>query len=655
MKNVAAIAAIVAENLPDEAMVVGKDYRVAWANRKAREVYGGGDGEDMCGRFCYEITHHLSAPCRGPMHICPLADALERGQACTAAHEHFDAAGNRVHMEIVALPLLGGKNFLHLARDVTERVRQSALQEEMWIEIINQMERIFADLANSQANLDAYARQLQESETRYRALYENASVGLYRTRASDGTILMVNEDWARLYGYGSVEEVIGASVADFYADSFKRQEFITILKERGEVRQFEVESIRRDGSRFTVCLSGRYYPESDYIEGAVIDISSRKQMEKALVQSEKLRALGEMASGVAHDFNNILSAIIGNAQMLESALKLDPESRRRLHLIQVAAKDGAETIKRIQEFSRVRKDKNFCALDLNRLIEEVVLMTSPRWKDQTQKQGRTITLKTDLKPLPSLAGNASELKEVVANMVFNAVDAMPQGGEIDIRTWQDGGFILLAISDHGTGMSPQVRRRVFDPFFTTKGVTNSGLGLSVSYGIVRRHDGDIDVESQEGRGTTFTIRLPVSAQLAPEPPPAEEQPEFSSQAARILVVDDEEMVLETLSEVLSGEGHEVVAASSGADGLARFREGGFDMVLTDLGMPEMSGWEVAAAVKQVAPATPVAMITGWGAEFSQEQLSERGVDIVLAKPFDCAQVIGLVNRAMEMRQAARPR
>jgi PAS domain S-box-containing protein len=642
---------LAAENFPDEVMIIGKNFRILWANLQARETYVKAGLPDLRGQPCYWATHRQEGPCREPMHVCPLYEAAESGQSCSATHEHYGSDGEKIHMEITVHPLPDGENFLHLARDVTERVRRSALQEQMWIEIIGQMERIFADLANSQASLDAYAKQLKESETRYRALYDNASVGLYRTRISDGTILLVNDDCARLLGYESGQELIGRSISRFWADPSKRQEFIGLLKERSEVRQFEVEALKRDGSPLTICVSGRLYPENDCLEGAIIDITQRKQVEKALVQSEKLRALGEMASGVAHDFNNILAAIIANAQLLRAASPEDPELGRRLHLIEVAAKDGAETIKRIQEFSRVRKDKNFTAIDLNRLIEEVVLITSPRWKDQSQRIGKTISLKTDLGPLSPLAGNASELKEVVTNIIFNAVDAMHSGGEIRIRTWQEGNFACLAISDTGIGMPRNVRRRVFDPFFTTKGVANAGLGLSVSYGIIRRHDGHIEVESQEAVGTTFTIRLPAGEAGLPEEAPQQAQ-KPAALRARILLVDDEKIVLETVSEVLAGEGHEVVAASGGREGLAFFRQGGFDLVMTDLGMPEMSGWELAAAIKRLDPMMPVAMITGWGAEFDPEQLSQRGVDLVLAKPFDCTQVSNLVNQAMEIRRSS---
>jgi CheY-like chemotaxis protein len=384
--------------------------------------------------------------------------------------------------------------------------------------------------------------------------------------------------------------------------------------------------------------------------GVLRDITEQRTLERQVLQTQKLEAIGLMASGVAHDFNNILSTIIANAQMLEPAVT-DPDCRRRLNLIEIAAKDGAETIKRIQEFSRVRKDKNFQAIDFNTLIEQVVLITSPRWKDQSQRQGKTITLNTDMEPLAPLAGNAAELKEVITNLIFNAVDAMPKGGEITIRTRQEGGYACLSIKDTGAGMPPHVRRRVFDPFFTTKGVTNSGLGLSVSYGIIHRHDGHIEVESQEGEGTAFTIRLPVNEGLVTRK--EEEKPEkVVCQEAHILLVDDEEMILETLSEVLESEGHKVVAANGGREGLARFQEGAFDLVLTDLGMPEMSGWELAAAIKQIDPAMPVAMITGWGAEFTSEQLKARGIDLIMAKPFECAQISGLVAQAMELRQKA---
>ncbi|MFH0809636.1 MAG: response regulator [Pseudomonadota bacterium] len=645
------LPATIAESLPDEVLVIGKDYEIVWANRRAREAFAGRGVADPVGLKCHGAIHQQDSPCDASQIICPLSEALESGRSCCVTHSHGEREGRKIHMEIRVMPLPNDGGLLYMARDITERAHLTSLQEEMWVQIIEQMERIFADLANSQSNLDAYAKRLKESENRYRALYENASVGLYRTRISDGTILTVNDDFARLFGYDRAEEITGQSITQFYADPGKRHELLMTLKEQGEVRQYEVETIRRDGTPFSVYVSGRMYPETDCIEGAVFDITSRKQMEKALIQSEKLRALGEMASGVAHDFNNILSAIIGNAQMLETSAKHDPELRRRLHLIQVAAKDGAETIKRIQEFSRVRKDKNFSVIDLNNLVEEAILITSPRWKDQSQRLGKTINLKTHLSSVPALAGNASEMKEVVTNIIFNAIDAMPKGGEIDITTWHDSRYACLAVEDTGSGMPSHIRRRVFDPFFTTKGVTNAGLGLSVSYGIVRRHEGHIEVESKEGVGTKIVVRLPVN-EKPPERVEEEEPQPKDYPRARILLVDDEEMVLETVSEVLASEGHEVVAAASGIDGLEKFREGAFDLVLTDLGMPEMSGWELAAAIKNISPDIPVAMITGWGAEFTREQLRERGVDLVLAKPFDCVQIARLVNQAMEIRRKA---
>jgi len=641
----------VAESLRDEVLVIGRDMRILWANGSARATYG----EKLIGEHCYYVTHRLKHACREPMHVCPLYEVLESGQPCTVTHLHTGVGGQQIHMEITVHPVEweGGTAFLHLARDITDRIRQSELQEEMWIEIIGQMESIFAELANSQADLETYAARLQESEERYRELYENASVGLYRTRISDGQVLMVNEDWARLMGFAGEEEALGAQVVDCYPEPEKYQEFLRLLHDRGEVRQYELEVARPDGSRATICVSGRIYPERGYIEGAAIDISQRRQMEKALSQSDKLRALGEMASGVAHDFNNILASIIANVQLLRKNGDMDPEMQKRLGIIEVAAKDGAQTIRRIQEFSRLRKDRDFQRINLNKLVEEVVLITQPRWKDQSQKLGRTITLDCDLKPLPPMAGNAAEIKEVLTNLIFNAVDAMPEGGGMTIRTWSlnaggseaKDGTIYLTFSDSGQGMPPNVRRKVFDPFFTTKGVTNSGLGLSVSYGIVRRHGGSIEVESEEGCGTTFSLEFPVS-DIPEEEFVAPREQTAGTPKANILVVDDEAMVLETLIEVLTGEGHDCTGVTNGKEALARFREGRYDIVLTDLGMPEMSGWEVAAAVKQLSPKTPVAMITGWGVEFDREQLASRGVDLVLAKPFDCNQVASLVSKAL---------
>jgi len=376
-----------------------------------------------------------------------------------------------------------------------------------------------------------------------------------------------------------------------------------------------------------------------------------KQAQDQIVQAEKLRAMGEMASGVAHDFNNVLAAILGNIELLLYQLDhLTPEEiGERLRIIERSSKDGAETVRRIQEFTGVRRDKEFVPLSVNELIGEVISITQPRWKDQPQKKGIQIDLVRRLEKVPLILGNPSELREVLTNILFNAVDAMPEGGKVTISTHHQDDWVEMRIVDTGIGMTEEVKRKVFDPFFTTKGVTNSGLGMSVSYGIFKRHGGEILIESEPGRGTAFVLHLPAGS--------GREEPEEKlvkpikkeARSVRILVIDDEESVRDILSRMLRAKGHQVAVASNGEEGIDRFRSEKFDMVFTDLGMPKISGWEVGKTIKGVDPKVPIAMITGWGMELNREKMSESGIDLVISKPFNFDQIIQLISEAMELK------
>jgi signal transduction histidine kinase/ActR/RegA family two-component response regulator len=367
-----------------------------------------------------------------------------------------------------------------------------------------------------------------------------------------------------------------------------------------------------------------------------------------LVQSEKLKALGQMASGVAHDFNNTLAGIIGNTQLLLAQVD-QHRLRERLEAIEMAARDGAITVRRIQEFSRVRKTREFTSVDVNGLVLDVIKITSPMWKDQLQKQGRTVELTTKFNVLQTVAGNAAELREVLTNIILNALDAMPNGGKITISTWADDRYGYIAIADTGQGMSVDVQQRIFDPFFSSKGPGNSGLGLSVAYGIIRRHDGKITVASAEGEGTSFTIQLPVCGGLAECRDEVVEQETPDLAAAEILLIDDDKTVRDVLSAILTEAGHQVVSVDSGAKGVETFDSGELDIVLTDLGMPGMSGWEVAAAIKRRDPAIPVVMVTGWGKQLDEEDIRKNGVDFLLFKPFELVKVQSTVAEALRSR------
>lgn len=373
-----------------------------------------------------------------------------------------------------------------------------------------------------------------------------------------------------------------------------------------------------------------------------------KEAQEQIVQAEKLRALGEMASGVAHDFNNLLAVILGNIQLLSHQLDSlsIQEIRERLKIVERASKDGAETVRRIQEFTGVRRDREYHVLSIHEIIRDVIAITQPRWKDQPQKRGIQIDIVTDLQEVPPILGNGSEIREVLTNIVFNAVDAMPQGGKLTLSTSSYPEWVEVRVSDTGIGMSEEVKRRIFDPFFTTKGPASSGLGMSVSYGIVRRHGGEILVESEPGKGTTFLVRFPVGYEKEEKKEP-ETVAESKGVRARILVIDDEPFVRDILSKMFGLKGHEVVVASDGEEGIERFKSEPFDLVFTDLGMPKLSGWEVGKTIKELRPQTPVIMITGWGTELDPGKLRANGIDRVVTKPFNFEELHQVVLQAME--------
>ena len=431
-----------------------------------------------------------------------------------------------------------------------------------------------------------------------------------------------------------------------------RDEIIGVLDtESREIHGFDEEDLK--------ALSSFASQVSIFIENAQLfselkqTLSELKQAQDQIIQAEKLRAMGEMASGVAHDFNNVLAAILGNIQLLLHSFEhYGPnEIQERLRTIEKASKDGAETVRRIQDFTGKRRDSEFIPLILNDVVKEVVAITEPRWKDQAQRKGIHIDLTKQLGEVSNIMGNPSELREVLTNILFNAVDAMPKGGQITFSTHPHSeGWVELRIADTGIGMTEEVKKRIFDPFFTTKGVTSSGLGMSVSYGIIKRHGGEILVESEPGKGTTFIIHLPIGyGEEVKEVKEKAEKPLGAIRHARILVIDDDEAVRDILSRILRTKGHQVEVAEDGDIGIERFKGQPFDLVFTDLGMPKMSGWEVGKALKALDPKIPVIMITGWGMELDRGKMSESGIDLIISKPFNFDQVTQIIYEAMELK------
>ncbi|MCL5958629.1 MAG: response regulator [Chloroflexi bacterium] len=358
------------------------------------------------------------------------------------------------------------------------------------------------------------------------------------------------------------------------------------------------------------------------------DVTEQRRMQDLVIRSERIRAIGEMASGVAHDFNNVLSSIIGWSEVMMLS-DLQPHLKECADAINQAALDGTEIVKRIQEYTRIRKDTKFTSVDINEVVRGSIELARPRLKNPAQRGGIAIDLVTEFAEIPPASGNASDLREVFLNIILNAIDAMPEGGDIRIRTGRREANVFASISDSGTGMSEEVLGRAFDPFFTTKGSAGSGLGLSIAFGIVSRHGGELSAQSTPGVGSTFTVVLPVASEVEV----AHERGDAPlKRAIRVLLVDDDERVLRATEAMLRSEGHVVTICSGGKQSMEVLGQAAYDLVITDLGMPEMNGWEVAARVRAISPGTRVLLLTGWGAEIAAERLSEAGIDGVIQKP-----------------------
>lgn len=384
-------------------------------------------------------------------------------------------------------------------------------------------------------------------------------------------------------------------------------------------------------------------------------IEELKRTQQQIIQQERLRALGAMASGIAHDLNNGLSLILGYGDLLlTNTSKFPPrsEEHRFLEHMVRAGRDNAELVERLRNFYRpcdAREERQ--DVDLNKLIEEAASLTAPRWEVQAEAKGATISIQTELGNIPRIAGSPSELREVLINLIFNSVDAMPSGGQIRIVTRLENGQVRMEFSDTGVGMTEEARQRCLEPFFTTKGEAGSGLGLAMSYGIIRRHGGTIGVTSKRHHGTTFVIELPTfEGRLTSSEAPAEEP----VRGLRILVVDDHPSICDVLGGYLAVDGHTVATASSGRDGLDRFCNEHFDVVFTDRAMPDISGHELAAAIKRINPNEPIIMLTGLADIVNVDDESLDDVDLVISKPAALADLRGAIQKVIPKdRKAAK--
>ncbi len=491
--------------------------------------------------------------------------------------------------------------------------------------------------------VEAVAR---EHQSLLNNILESARESIYAVD-TDGRFKWCNT--ATLAGLGfKREEFIGRPLLDMVYEAdceLVEKKLKTALA--GQAQTYEMRYFAHDGQlRYArvdnspLVVDGR----TTGVLGIARDITEQKEERERAARADKLRALGQLASGVAHDFNNSLAAILGRAQLLRRQTK-DQALVRNLDIIQTAAEDAAATVRRIQTFARKSPAREFELLDVRGLLNDAVEITRTRWENEARLRGLDYDVTLESEHGLNTLGSASELREVFVNLIVNAVDAMPTGGKLAISCERTGTDLRLKFADSGTGMPEDVRQKIFDPFFTTKGAQGTGLGLSVSYSIIERHEGTISVSSELGGGTVFTIDLPGKNAAAVENASPEVLVEMP--ALSILVVDDEAAVRETLADMLEALHHNVVLAQSGQEAIQKLAAvGDFDFVFTDLAMPEMDGWETAREIRQRQPDIRIVLVTGYGPGTVPPVGEETLVDGIIGKPFDFTQVSNMIREVV---------
>ena len=368
--------------------------------------------------------------------------------------------------------------------------------------------------------------------------------------------------------------------------------------------------------------------------------------QERLASGAQLRVVGQLTGGAAHSLNDMLAAILGRTQLLQERTR-DEDARSELAAIGQSAATGAIMLRRLLDFARDDPQTRFVETDVNLLLRDAAEVTRFMWRDQSEVNGLFIDVVRDFADVPPVRAQPTQLRRVLIELLLNAIEAMPRGGLITLRTERKDNNVLVSVIDNGEGMSATTRARIFDPFFTTKGSPHLGLGLTSAAKIISEHNGAWTVESAPGRGSTFTISLSI----APRPTERKSVASLPINAVNILVVDNERSVRETMTRLLASFGHTVSAAETGTEGIALYKRNKFDLVFTDLGMPGMSGWEVAQEIKRINPKAIVVLMSGWAVSLDPQKAHELGVDRILQKPFEVDEVLAVISESFAVRKA----
>jgi signal transduction histidine kinase/CheY-like chemotaxis protein len=496
-------------------------------------------------------------------------------------------------------------------------------------------------------SLDITARKrseeaLRTSEEQFRKQYKGMPVPTFSWVHLDGDFVLQDyNDAADAITGGAVGEWLGDRASARHADE---PEILAGL----EACLAEKQTLRREmryryghtGLERELAVTFVFVPPQTVMLHTE-DITEAKQAEQqrdAMAQSEKLRALGQMATGIAHDLNQSLMLVASYSDLARQALVQDPPNLAELEDLMMtttqAALDGGETVKRLLQFTRAAPEQDTRRVDLSSVVRDAAQLTAPRWRDAPQAEGRHIRLHIEAEGTPTIQGSPARLRELMTNLIFNAVDALPTGGTIHLRVAAQADQGILEVVDSGLGMSAEVQARVFEPFFTTKGEGGIGLGLAMVFGIVEQHRGHVEVRSALGEGTTVRISFPLVDASADAETSIATAPLNPPRPLRVLTVDDEPMMTRAVVRMLKPSGHVVTVAGSGEEALEKLAGQAFDVVVSDVGMGSgMNGWDLADEVKRRWPNVRVLLATGWGAAIDPAEARARGVEAVLNKPY----------------------
>ena len=605
--------------LSPNAILVHVEGSIVFANVAAMQLFGAAGPEQLIGTPVLDRVH---ADSRAGV-LRRVRDLRLVGAEVPAAEERLVRLdGTPIEVEISASAVIyqGHPAIQAVARDITERKLAAEAQ--------------------------------RASEERFRKQYKGFPLPTFSwLQEDDDFVLQDFNDAAEAIDDGDIGGWLGRRASERYRE---HPEFVAYLHEcvaeqhthRRELRY----RFRRTRLERTVAITYVFIPPQTAMVH-VEDITEAKQAEQqreAMAQSEKLRALGQMASGIAHDLNQSLMLVASYSDLASQALVQDPQNvadiQDLLTTTSQAALDGGETVKRLLLFTRAAPEQKTEVVDLGDILRDAARLTAPRWRDAAQAEGRPIDLQVEVADNATVLGSRAQLRELMTNLIFNAVDALPTGGAISLKVVTEGGKGIIEVADSGMGMSAEVQERVFEPFFTTKGEAGTGLGLAMVFRIVEQHGGHIEVRSVPGDGTTFSMTFPlieVSAELTPTSVAQLESP----RVLRILMVDDEPMMTKAVARMLKPSGHLVSVAGSGEEALQKLAEQTFDVVVSDVGMGTgMNGWDLAQEVRGRWPGLRFLLATGWGASLDPGEARSRGVEAVLSKPYQLADLLHALAR-----------